>query len=559
MISPCSKNGCGRFLLPGERCSCVQRAPRTRIVHINELESSHVGSTRSSQDKLTKNPHPTAGPNIIDCDPLKVWDIDPDYTCNNCTAGPLKARAMFPKANGKPVAAPLVVICHGNGVEGPNLYTKFDYLMRCLASNGFAVVSVSVPTGALPDQKIKPFRDHLINMVSLVKTTKGVDLTGQPLIFLGHSQGGVVVEILADEVRTGAIKPFKSVKAVVLLAPYHDLVKFPYANDFTESLLVMLGSLDEDQFWKGVASYDYANSDKLAFKALVWIHGGYHKGFIQALVKEPLFPIGSGGDNMSKLTASDRANLPIYPSAQNWLTVQYVVAFLRWRVLGHSEFAGLLKGDQLPLANSVLPHVQDNLNQGRLKFLTPLNRSRSSNEFFLSAMGPDNWVESADLTFPLFFTWLNALCKTCRNTAKGFVLKWDLSQKANPAITFHVFPGMLPHPLQGKFLCFNAVRVVDSPLNVSDADLLVRVVLSSGGLFSFPNKIVFISPSQRVSEFGGFNLSSTVLHTIRIPFSAFEGATPEFLSKLSGVSILLKESFLKKNEILLSEPWISVE
>lgn len=463
-----------------------------------------------------------------------------------------KGWVFFPALNGKAVAGPIVLISHGQVFQNPvDLYKMgYSYLAKCLSSNGMVVVSIDTGVSEKdkanginnnPGLRAEKFLVHINNIISEIKLQKGVDLQGQPLVLIGHSQGGEGAVIAADKVQKGFGGSFTVVEAVVALAPRFSPLEFTYETFFSKSLLVMHGSLDLDQ-WdnQGIRLYNFANA--MAYKGLVWIKGGSHAGFIDSAL-----PSSAVDGNTFFLQGGD-SKLKISQTLQNWLTRVYVIEFLRWRVGKNPANPTVLRGLQLPSKQGA-PPVPPNTADVTLQ--PPLFSDGVVDFFFkntaLSAVG---------FTTAQGPVVLSQVCSSCVSTEIGYRLKWELAKTEIPPSIRFILQNPAPSPLLTKSLAFNAVLVVDSDLNLMIEPLFAKVSLTAKGKPTSSIVTVRIADSQRLETKTNVNISKSVLCTVIIPFFNFPGMNNSFLEELRAVNIRLDTQ--KKGDILLTIPRISM-
>jgi predicted esterase len=494
------------------------------------------------------------------CDSSKRFEAAPDYQFERIEAiGQLllkvqyRGLVFFPAVAGKAVAGPIVFLCHGQGLGGtPDKFyaTAFLYLMRCLASNGMVAISIETETAKVkgnntPGTRAEALITHLKNVIKEIKLQKGVDLQGQQLVLLGHSQGGEAVAIAADAVRKGLIADFKTVKAVVSLAPRFTPATFTYAPKFAESFLVIHGSHDLDLFdSSGIKLYEFADKT-MVYKGLVWILGGTHAGFIDSTLKASSIDSSSnfltGGDLMTVIGAA----------TQNWLASVYVLEFLRWR-LGLQGVPAIMRGFFLPSKQNQ-PPVPPSTHDVTLQ--PPLFADSSSKEVRFNDLAVTSGFSAAQGPVDV-----SKVCTTSVNRDLGYRLRWDLGNDVSPFIRFSL-AGQAPMQLLKKSILFNAVRVVDSPdFNVMTDPLFLKVSLGAKGLppsVAVSIRIPDSLPMTTVTNGQIKNLSKTVMCTINIILGSFPGMTDLFLNNLSSVTISVS-SGAKRGDILLATPRISL-
>lgn len=534
--------------------------------YMSEARSIVTYSTRSSRPDasarygLTTVPPDASGLfGEFTCDSSVRFEGAPEYSFERVEIiGPLflnvkyRGWVFFPAVSGKPVAGPIVFLCHGQGLDGtpPGFYSKaYLYLMKCLASNGMVAISIETETKKSqgkfnPGTRADAILTHLKNVVKEIKLQKGVDLQGQQLVLLGHSQGGEAVVIAADAVRKGLVPDFKTVKAVVALAPRFTPTTFSYAPKFGDSFLVIHGSHDLDmRDGTGIKLYEFADKT-MTYKGLVWVLGGTHSGFLDASLA------ASKVDSATDFHTAEDVLTRIAPVTQNWVTTVYVLDFLRWR-LGLKGTHLILRGFFLPSKEGqppVPPQSSDVTLQPPLFSDASPKESRFSDlavtSGFTSAQGP---------------AVVSKICTTSANLDVGYRLKWELGKNGAPFIRF-VFAGQPPAQLLGKSLLFNAARVVDSDFNVMTDPFSLNVLLGAKGMPSskavkirIPDSLLITTVPKNTSA----NLSKTVMGTLNILFGAFPGVTSLFLENLSSVTFSFAGT-AKTGDVLLATPRISL-
>lgn len=555
----CSVAGKGRSVVP----TSIVRAPPSSMVTDSNIRTEIVPRGKWEGPLGFRQPSGLYGAlsfGEFTCDATKRVETLASYSfvrkektmANAVIDVTYRGWVFFPALNGKPVAGPVVIVTHGQVFNGTadHYKTGYSYLAKCLASNGMVVVSIDTTASSKdkangvinnPGLRAEKFLVHINNIVSEIKLQKGVDLTGQPLVLIGHSQGGEGAVIAADRVQKGFGGSFSIVEAVVALAPRFSPQDFSYGKSFSKSLLVMHGSLDLDQ-WdnSGIRLYNFASA--MAYKGLVWIFGGSHAGFIDSILGS------SASDGTLLVPEGADGKLKIHQVLQNWLTRIYVIEFLRWRVGKNPTNPIVLRGIQLPSKQgqpSIPPNSAD-------VTLQPPLFSDGVVDFFFN-----NMAVTAGFTSAQGPGGLSQVCSSCVSTEIGYRLKWKLGATEVPPSTRFTIQNLPPSPLLLKSLIFNAVRVVDSALNIMSEPVFAKVSLAAKGKPASSVLTVRIADSQRLETTSGdTNLSKSVLCTVTIPFFNFPGMTNGFLDEL--VSVNIKFDTQKTGDILLTTPRISM-
>jgi pimeloyl-ACP methyl ester carboxylesterase len=232
---------------------------------------------------------------------------------------------------------PLVVLSHGNGFA----FSSYERLLGHLAGNNFIAAACQRSV-------------NLLDVVADLKTVFGLG-DRAPVALLGHSRGGPAAVEAANE-NAGLGHPHR-IEAVMGLAPAapEDL-HLPASS--TPAYMALYGSIDQDTSGWGVGqpalsgadpnaafvAYDRAGTEAdtsgpflfepLMTRAMVYVYGADHNGPSD---------LGFGfGCNQEK----DYLSSPI----QECIVRAYVTGFLRWRLLGHQFYAGMIRGEWTPLS-----------------------------------------------------------------------------------------------------------------------------------------------------------------------------------------------------------------
>lgn len=328
---------------------------------------------------------------LVDCEP-------PGWTVVETDIGPLEleipgwdearglgfpgnvevvARAYVPNGPMGPVVGPLVVFTHGRTPQNAELnhYASYDELGRCLARNGFIFVSVR---SQAEDQLVDPYfrarfliagtfaaHEHLAQQFGFDFS----QIDGNRLAFMGHSRGGEAVAVAARLAIEDELLPDVFVGhlgATIALAPANNRPEdFPQrVVGSVPAALLIAGSADTDTGLRNPAQeYDSFRIEVLkslasAYKGLVQIDGATH--FAYSADQNELVP-----------------GQLLYSSVQT-ITAQYVVAFLRWRLLGDDEERCWFVGEATPffppaeLGEPEAIRLRLLFRQGNEAYVTPL-------------------------------------------------------------------------------------------------------------------------------------------------------------------------------------------
>jgi hypothetical protein len=252
-----------------------------------------------------------------------------EYWLNSDTAPPVNPN--------DPWSPKIVLIVNGNS------FNALDYTLIAafLAQQGFIPVVVERSNNSSPDPAIvKQALDAVFADLSLPQNT--------PVALVGHSLGGGIV-VTAAQMNATAALPY-ALKAVVSLSP--NATNAPALTPAAVSnLLVVYGSQDEDMSGEGgvpregFALYDRAGTeatttctDALCLvppgtplpleRTMVYIHGADHPGLIGK---------AKGFTNIE--------NEFVHFTDQFCVAKSYTGGFLRWKMLGESNFKGMFRDE----------------------------------------------------------------------------------------------------------------------------------------------------------------------------------------------------------------------
>jgi dienelactone hydrolase len=292
----------------------------------------------------------------------------------------LRARYFFPtdidvfppgatdsqKLSSRKTSYPLVVIVHANG----GVFTEYDALGRLLAHNGFIVASINLLITVLapPDLQGMAPRGRanvLFKHLEVLKRKFGAQVADS-IGLIGHSRGGEAVVRAADKIATSSAPPdLQKINAIISLAPTDLWEEEELAQDIP--YFVLYGSRDYDVSGArgnrahlpplapplpagsgGFSLYDRAVNT--TGKSMSFVYGATHNGFITTnkdLDNLCRAICGASAACMSACLARLRAGV-ISPSIQHRITLAYMNAFLRWRLLGEDIWKSYFTGEFIP-------------------------------------------------------------------------------------------------------------------------------------------------------------------------------------------------------------------
>lgn len=424
----------------------------------------------------------------------------------------------------------LVLLCHGafnlNNDDSKNeaFLVVFESLARCLAANGFVVVSMRhlIDGG---EAAALNFIHHLKYILTDPdKKFAKFQLAGRPIGLVGVSEGATGAILAAGKIRSGALgNLLDSVPAVVALAPTNDLGG---STESATAVLIMQGTHDGDTP-QGAQSMLVYEKIAVGSKFFLWLHGASHVGFLEGL--------DFAGDFLIFPDSPGDTKLRIDSTTQRFVTKNYVAMFLLWRLSAQNIFKPIFVGDSRVDWVAPTKVIQDDL---ALRFrglplydtltsasLGLLPQSLIPTSFFqtFSPIGPNN---------PLSFKPLNLGHFSCKShSIPGVVIEWNkawdptpplLRMKCDPKI-LTLFPVAIE---------FQAILVQESFLNVPSQQALISVRLQSGTQTSL-NVAALIEPTAKLNlknKADGVNVTRSILSTVRIPLTKFGPLTKDFLS-----------------------------
>jgi hypothetical protein len=433
-------------------------------------------------------------------------------------------------ADGPPPGRPIVIFMHGNGMT----HTDHDYLMAHLAKNGF--VACSIQNGGSNEDRA---RQAISYLNSMHRYWKFADRLSDDVAFMGHSRGGeaaVTAARLVYENPSWLYTPY-DVDAVVSIAPTdgggnNSDPRENLDGRMAGAFLGIYGSFDDDVTGKRledpllaaentvVAIYDRAGSEASSEglllpqhlrKALVWIDGATHRGFLDGCTPT----VGSGG--------------PIGCAAHKEIAQGFINAFLRWHIAGEAAYRAYFDGTSTPTSvrireltlwnqfSDVPRRTVDNFEQGGLGTSTISDTVTWSSGIAVIAEG-ELWQ----------------LDPSAPHDTRGARIKWG--NGSSPWVRWGIPNVNVPNVGPARdvtrydYLSFRAVQDYKDAWNPAgqDQDFYVRIFTGTGyspfvrvsdfDRLSYPQAYIGAPPQ---SPYGDYTKS--VLNTVRIPLSAFGG------------------------------------
>lgn len=461
----------------------------------------------------------------ISCDPNKILD-QPDDVRNyeSKDDSNIAGRMFLPKDLAAFKGTVLIANGQGGGKFQKDLFKAgWEYLLPCLASNGFIAVAIRSTTSI--EKRVTQLKGNINFLVKKIKEEHKIDITTKPLALVGASEAGTSAAIVANNM---AGLPFTSCMAVVGLAPtYHPE---SYGSSFTPNFLALVGTHDgEVTDDRGGKMFDHVT--KASFRCHVWIHGATHHQFMVSGLKDSSF-----------------AENPLYPKVKTAIArdtqvivaKNYITMFLLWRLAGQKVFEPLFLGDaELNVAADPASNdtVKNDVTSGRLQMRPRYRRNTEDPQMVCMANECyvfNNFLVGLAETPNPSFKPLNSFSSDIVCAADGFNVQWVRSLKPSPSITINPPPGLmlLAPPI------FDLDMVLTGfALNLSSsASFAVKILTSDGKIrikdnFLVPNSLNIWTIFNNIKL---TNISQFVPSVVRIHFNSF-GMLPGDISKITKV------------------------
>lgn len=253
-------------------------------LHMGCAEPTSEGDLELGSDELE---HTAEVVQALASDPSTV--ATHGYCWHNHIYNGTRARIYYPSNGGcsKSVYSPLVVIVHARGampLGGNYNHTRYHYLQRHLARNGFISVSVEVGMQDADDAAVTAW-DFVEDYVWSV-WPKSVYIDPSSVALVGHSRGGAAMRYLAQSLEN---HPIFTVKSVVNLAPASQGPDLD--GNQTEGYFHIYGTSDGDTSPGATfANHDRAGddgsqldpiwNDDVVYKSVKLLEGATHGGYI---------------------------------------------------------------------------------------------------------------------------------------------------------------------------------------------------------------------------------------------------------------------------------------
>jgi acetyl esterase/lipase len=453
------------------------------------------------------------------------WDWDAVETTNPDTGRDLDAdnygRLVYPTNPDGSVAEgpfPVVVFGHGRFHSGPTLYfnhLEAGYLLERLASWGIIATSVNLDVvGEFSFPAAIPQRGDIIRK-TLERT---YDLDSQPgsppaglaaavddarAVIIGHSRGGEgsVAAAVQNEL-AGSPLP---IVGVATIAPTdfedYELGDIPYMGIY--------GSKDGDvSTGSPIIVHDRATS---ATKLFHYIHGANHFWFTETINYS-----GEGDADITRDLHHD-------------LAMGYLAGFAYRQLYTPDEPSSVFVGPEMdPLTDEA----------------DILSMYRDPDRFVVDAFEIEGSTATTDLGLRVFQKrwdylaepYINDSGRTLYHLTDALEVTWDSGSPHWAA----GLPGSDFDATAWDYVSLKMAQLLDSPLNVAGRDQDVTIGMrDTDGDFAFVRLSDYGRIDYPVTHEGGWYETfpeKTVLHTTRIPLSAFEAANPAIdLDHLTGV------------------------
>jgi len=452
-----------------------------------------------------------------------------------------------------PSVTGVVVFTHGAFTSGPTGYSdedffavQYDYLMRCLAQQGFLAISVRSGPGTSPADRANLMLLHLARLEEISEQHGVLINQNIPLAFAGHSRGGQAAALAPAAIKKGAIPGFSSVAAVVCLAPStQGETPSPEEGAF-DSYLAIAGTHDGDvDSAKSLVQFELVDPF-IPFKAFVWVHRANHSGFTES----ESFYLGDQG------ISSDITEEEALPrEVQQTVTQELVAMFLRWRLLGETEYAELFRQSSASdIVGALLPDEEASGFRAYIHFTEnwAVNPPCENACYFVG------FLDDAPVRAPF-----EDLDPDCRSKREGFRLRWeDIGGGPAPMMIFdlvaneeYVNAGPLI-PNSASSIEFELAKVVRSEISLNAIDTVVHVSLwaavegdPQGDPWGEVATVSVAAPGSRRIPQPSEDLSSTVPATFRLAIDAFGG--PDFRARVQAIVLTFLDG---QGDMLVTRP-----
>lgn len=447
------------------------------------------------------------------------------------------------------VPSGVVMFTHGAFTSGPSGYSdeeffaiQYDYLMRCLAQQGFVALSVRSGSGSDPTSRANVMLSHLARIHEIADDSGFALDEDTPLAFAGHSRGGQAAAIAASAVVAGSIPGFSRVAAVVCLAPSaQDDAPSPKAGAF-DSYLSIAGTHDGDvDSAKSLLQFEMVDPF-IPYKGFVWVHRANHSGFTESV------SYVVGDSNIAVAVSEDEA-LP--REVQHAMTQEVVGMFLRWRMLGHDEYREVFTGSSL---------------RG---VIGPLLPEESASDFRAYVHFTEDWATNPACDNGCYFVGFldvqpprkpfDELDSSCRSKREGFRLMWDTDGSLDPMMILDLVAGATYYdgsgpliPNSASAIEFELAKVVQSSIANNTYETVVHVSLwaaKDGDPWGEVSTVSVAAPASRRIPAPSDDLSSSVPATLRIAIDAFGGS--DFRSRVQAIVLTFLDA---RGDMLVTRP-----
>ena len=436
---------------------------------------------------------------------LQEADDKRNYSKNQDPTSP-KGRIFVPK-DPKAVKGLVVVVNGALPMQNQSTFFKsgFDYLLKCLASNGFVAVAIMSTTS-----KEVRATQILGNIPQIVKTEapkRGVpNLASLPLSLLGVSEAGESVAIAASKITTTDPAIFSKVDVAVLLGPTASSPA-SYTKGFAQSMMIVSGYHDGEQATESIKLFDDAT--EIGFRTYVSVQGLAHYDVCDS----QHFPFEPNEVEASRVDTQGMSTKVAIRKAGNIAVQNYVTMFLLWKIAKRSEFQPVFLGDAIPTLSDPNGQVQKEIdkiltrvlyrrNDGNVESICA-NSSCALFQDFLVDLQPAKPKMGA----------LNKLNSRTFTTQVGFKLTWQVTPKMTPRI--FVIPGQDVLALQPPVIEFDIVETVYSTFNLVNS-LTMKIAFQVLGIGANPSTFITIPrpldirKNQGTGVIAGFSTPTTV-------------------------------------------------
>lgn len=417
--------------------------------------------------------------------------------------------------------------------------TQYDYLMRCLALEGYLAISIRSGVGTSPANRANMMLYHLIQLNDIPDLVQNqfVLQSDTPIILAGHSRGGQAAALAAAAVKAGDVPDISDIAAVFTLAPSNEEAVAPEWDSF-DSYLLLAGTHDGDVDKAKSAGQFNLIDPYIPYAGFLWIHRATHSGFYEAV------SILDGDSNL----ASSTTDGAISREAQHIVTTELVISFLRWRVFGDETYAELFHStslgdfieDMLPEPDRIGFRVYAHFYEDHAK--NP--PCPAGGCYFTGFM--DNAPE---------YEPMNALDSDCLFERKAFRLQWDNPNPTDePMLLFDLLsdPQILGNGPDRDFLEFDIAPVVRSSVSSGQTESVAHVsywAAEEGNPWGELSTISVAVPAGEVLPSPDEAYSATVPATFRIPHTEF--GDQEFLDRVQVIVVSFPSRY---GDVLITRP-----